>query len=474
MSDINFTAAVCTLGCRVNQYEGDCIISEFINLGFKIKNFDEICDVYVINTCTVTAGSDKKSKQMIRRAKKNNKNAVIAVCGCFSQGNPGIFRTDLYADIVAGTGEKIKIPEIALDILNNNAPKPHFESFERGCPKGGGLRSPNDSYVLVKPIAEYKTYENINAYQSEKTRAYIKIQDGCDCKCSYCIIPQVRGSVKSRGYNYIYDEVKRFNDMNYHEIVLTGIEISSYGKEKDFAGDSDLDVPCENLIGLLEKLNAEPELKNITAIRLSSVDPSLINKNFIDRLANLNKIANHFHVSLQSGSTRILNLMRRKYNIETVIKNIAYAKEKIKDLNITADIIVGFPGETEDDFEKSIEAAKLLNIYHAHIFAYSKRPGTDAADFENQVGENIKNLRSKMLSEVCGKIKEEIHRESLNKEFDVIIEDLSRDGFYTAKTKNFINVKIKIKAGKNQNLRGTLQKIKMINYDRDFLYGEIL
>ena len=462
----NFTAAVCTLGCRVNQYESDCIISEFIKSGFEIKSFndsDEICDVYVINTCTVTAGSDKKSKQMIHRAKKMNPDAIIAVCGCFSQNNPEIFKSDLHADIIAGTSEKTKIPKIAFDILNNNAPKP---PFERGCPKGGGLRSPHDSCILVKPIAEYKTYENISAYQSEKTRAYIKIQDGCDCNCSYCIIPQVRGNVKSRDYSDIYDEIKRFNDMNYHEIVLTGIEISSY------------DIDGLKLITLLEKLNGEPELNNITSIRLSSVDPSLIKKDFIDRIADLHKIANHFHLSLQSGSTKILNLMRRKYNIETVIKNIAYAKEKIKDLNLTADIIVGFPGETDEDFEKSIETVKLFNIYHAHIFAYSKRPGTNAADFDDQIGEDIKNSRSKKLSETCKKIKEEIHRENLNKEFDVIIEDLSRDGFYTAKTRSFMDIKIKnnTKAGTTWKPppNGTVQKIKIINFDKDYLYGEIL
>jgi len=437
-----FSVAVCTLGCRVNQYESDCIISGFINLGFDVKNFGEICDVYVINTCTVTAGSDKKSKQMIRRAKRLNKDAVIAVCGCFSQINPQVFKRDLEADIVLGTSEKLKIPEFALDILNN--------------------KNISNNNIFVKDISEYNIYENINAYRSEKTRAYVKIQDGCENNCSYCIIPKVRGIVKSRRYNDIYDEIKRFNDMNYHEIVLTGIEISSYGR--DFEDKT-------NLISLLEKLNGEKRLNNITSIRLSSVDPSLIKRDFADRLAELNKIANHFHLSLQSGSTRILNLMRRKYNAEMIIKNIAYAKEKIKDLNLTADIIVGFPGETDGDFSESLKIAEVLNIYHTHIFAYSKRPGTDAADFENQVAEDIKNKRSKKLSEKCGKIKEEIHRENVGKEFDVIIEELSGDGFYTAKTRNFIDVKIKPRD--NINLHGTEQTIKIINYDKNFLYGEI-
>ena len=435
----NFKASVCTLGCRVNQYESDCVISEFINLGFEIKDFGDVCDVYVINTCTVTARSDKKSKQMIRRAKKLNKDAVIAVCGCFSQNNPGVFKSDLQVDIILGTSEKINIPKLSLEILNNKTKN-------------------KSEYNLVNPISEYKIYENINAYQSEKTRAYIKIQDGCEANCAYCVIPQVRGIVKSRGYSDIYEEVKRFNDMNYHEIILTGIEISSY---------RDINSNCK-LIDVLEKLNGESDLKNITSIRLSSVEPSLINKDFIGRFSKLDKIAGHFHLSLQSGSTSILNLMRRKYNIDTVIKNISCAKEKIKDLNITADIIVGFPGETDEDFDMTVNVLKILNIYHAHIFTYSKRPNTDAAGFDNQIEESVKNSRSRKISEICANLKEEMHKNNLGKEFLVIVEDLSHDGFYTAKTKNFLDVKIKSHAD-----FGTIQKITVTDYDKDFMYGEI-
>ena len=414
------SAAVHTLGCRVNQYESGCVISEFINLGFEIKEFGEVCDVYVINTCTVTSGSDKKSKQMIRRAKKTNPQAVVAACGCFTQNNP-----DAEADIVIGTAEKTKIPSLALGIIN-----------------GGYLK-----YNSVKPVSEYGEYENIHAYRSEKTRAYVKIQDGCDAKCSYCVIPQVRGCVKSRAYEHIYAEVKRFNDLNYHEIVLTGIEISSYQN---------------GLIGLLEKLNGEKNLNNIKTIRLSSVDPSLIKKDFIDRLADLDKIANHFHLSLQNGSTDILKSMRRKYNAETMITNIAYAKERIKGLNLTADIIVGFPGETDEDFERTVDTVKLLDIYHAHVFAYSKRPGTDAADFGGQVPENIKNLRSKTITKTCEVNRENIHKNNVGEVFEVIAEDLN-----TAKTRNFMDVKIR-----EQTLKGELQTIKIINYNKKYMIGE--
>jgi len=442
-----YSAAVCTLGCRVNQYESDCIISEFINAGFEIKDFnDGSCDVYVINTCTVTAGSDKKSKQMIRRAKKLNSRALIAVCGCFSQANPRIFKSDLQAGIIIGTPEKIKIPGLALDILDNNS-GPH---------------------ILVKDIADYKAYENINAAFSEKTRAYIKIQDGCEAACSYCIIPQVRGCEKSRAYADIYAEAKRFDGAAYHEIVLTGIEISSYGRDLKMAGR---DSPgASDLISLLEKLNGEPDLNNIKSVRLSSLDPFIIKKDFIDRLAGLEKIANHLHLSLQSGSPRILRLMRRRYNGGQALANISYAKSRIKDLNLTADIIAGFPGETDADFEESLEMIKNLRIYHAHVFTYSQRPGTYAADYANQVPENIKSMRSKKLSEICAEIKEEIHSENIGREFDVIPEDL-RGGYYTAKTRNFMDVKIK---NNNDKLRGTMQRVKISSYDKDFLYGEIL
>ena len=443
MPNSQFSASVCTLGCRVNQYESECVISEFMRLGFEIKDFGEICDVYVINTCSVTAASDKKSKQMIRRAKKQNKNALIAVCGCFSQNNPEAFKAELWADIVVGTTEKTKIPKLALDILN-------------GIPQKNNINN-----ILVKSTDEFGAYENIAAYRSEKTRAYIKIQDGCDCKCSYCIVPKLRGHSKSREYSHIYDEVKHFDELGYCEVVLTGIEISSYGKDfKDKGFD---------LIALLEKLNAETELCNIQSIRLSSVAPALINKNFTDRLANLDKIANHFHLSLQSGSTDILHSMRRRYNAETAIENAEYAKKKIKGLNLTADIIVGFPGESEEDFEKSIEMVKILDIYHAHIFKYSKRPKTEAADFADQVSEDTKNSRSKKLSEVCKNIKEKIHKENLGAKFEVIIEDMEGE-YYNAKTKNFFDVKIKIGA---ECEPPKTAMIEIYDYDKDFLYGEI-
>ena len=434
----NYRAAVCTLGCRVNQYEGDCVISEFTNLGFEIKEFEDICDVYVINTCTVTSGSDKKSKQMIRRAKRLNPNAIIAVCGCFSQINPGIFKSELYADIICGTREKTKIPQLALEILT--------------IPN-----SKSEIINSVRDIREYKSYENISSYRPEKTRAYVKIQDGCENKCSYCIIPRARGSVKSRKYDDIYEEIKRFSDMGKYEIVLTGIEISAYEN---------------SLIGLLEKLNAESGLKNIKSLRLSSLDPSVINEEFTERIAVLDKIANHFHLSLQSGSAKILKAMRRKYDAETVIKNIFYAKEKIKDLTLTADIIVGFPGETDRDFEKTAETIKLLNIYHAHVFTYSKRAGTEAEKFEDQIGENIKNQRSKKIFEICGSVKEKIHMENYGKEFEVIIEEADHMGFYTAKTKNFLDVKVKIKNG--ARLTGTIQKIKITDQNKNCIIGEIL
>jgi threonylcarbamoyladenosine tRNA methylthiotransferase MtaB len=342
----------------------------------------------------------------------------------------------------------------------------------------------NAPYILINNIEEYKVYENINAQFSEKTRAYIKIQDGCGAACSYCIIPQVRGVEKSRAYADIYAEAKRFDGAGYHEIVLTGIEVSSYGRDlKNTENTKNIEnIYLISLPELLEKLNGEPDLNNIKSIRLSSIDPFIIKKDFVDRLANLTKAANHLHLSLQSGSSRILNAMRRRYTAEQVLKNISYAKSKIKDLNLTADIIAGFPGETDEDFEKSLEMIKALKIYHAHIFTYSKRPGTDAADYEGQVPENIKNMRSKKLSEVCGIIKEEIHNENINREFDVIFEDLHSNyyDYYTAKTKNFMDVKIKAekhdksdKSG-DKNLRGTMQRVKITSHDKDFLYGEIL
>jgi len=427
-----YSASVHTLGCRVNQYESDCIISELVNTGFEIKNFDDdACDLYIINTCTVTAASDKKSRQFIRRAKKLNPRAIIAVCGCFSQANPDI--SGLQADIILGTPGKTKIAQLALDILNGHT--------ARG--------------VLDVPcISGYKEYENINASFSEKTRAYVKIQDGCEAACSFCIVPQVRGPNKSRDYADIYNEAKHFSDAGYHELVLTGIEISAYEG---------------GLINLLENLNNEPDLENIKSIRLGSVDPFILKKDFINRFACLDKVAEHLHLSLQSGSSRILNLMRRRYNAEQVLENISYAESKIAGLNLTADVIAGFPGETDEDFEERRAIINKLRIYHAHVFTYSKRPGTDAAGFGGQVPENIKNARSKLLAQVCERIKAEIHAENIGREFDIILEDL-HGGYYTGKTRSFMDVRI---MARPPNLCGTWQRVKITGCVQDYLYGEI-
>ena len=439
---MRYSAAVHTLGCRVNQYEGDCIISGFMNAGFDIKNFSDAgCDVYVINTCTVTAGSDKKSRQHIRRAKNLSPRAVIAVCGCFSQANPDI--SGLQADIIIGTPGKTKIPGLAIDILKSRESPP-------ARPPPARASGPR---ILVGDIAAYSEYENISADFSENTRAYIKIQDGCEAACSFCIVPQVRGREKSRAYADIYAEAKRFNDAGHHEIVLTGIEISGYGRGLS-------DGPA-SLIGLLEKLNGEPGLANISSIRLSSVDPFIIRRDFVDRLSGLAKAANHLHLSLQSGSPRILALMRRRYNAEQVRANISYARAKIAGLNLTADIIAGFPGETDGDFEQSLELIRDLSIYHAHVFTYSRRPGTDAAGFAGQVPENIKSARGKITAQACGQIREQIHAGQVGREFDVILEDT-----HAGKTRNFMDVRVAA-----PGLRGSVRRVKITGYDKNFLYG---
>ncbi|MCL2159844.1 MAG: MiaB/RimO family radical SAM methylthiotransferase, partial [Oscillospiraceae bacterium] len=298
---------------------------------------------------------------------------------------------------------------------------------------------------------------------STNTRAYIKIQDGCDCRCSYCVIPQVRGPARSRGYEQIASEAGRLCELGCFEIVLTGIEISSYGK--------DLGTKGSGLIELLEKLGSEPKLNRLKSIRLSSLDPSLLKKDFVDALAQLELLAPHFHLSLQSGSTAILNKMRRKYTAEVVLENLDYARQKIRELNLTSDIIVGFPGETEEDFDKTLEMVKYLDIYHAHIFKYSKRPGTEAASFGDQVDERSKNSRSQIISSACGQIKERMHKNNIGKIFEAILEEQDKDGFYVAKTKNFMDLKITPK--NNAALVGSIQKIQSVDCDKNYIYGKI-
>lgn len=311
-----------TLGCKVNQYESQAIAEEFEKNGFIIGRFSEKCGIYIINTCTVTAESDRKTRQMIRRAARHNPKAYVLVAGCYSQLNPGKTAGIDGVDFICGNSNKMRLVDAALGLIASGE-------------KNGAADIKVDD-IMSAPL------ERMCIHSSERTRAYVKIEDGCDNRCSYCIVPQARGHVRSKPAEDVVEEVKGLVAAGYYEIVLTGIETACWGR----------DLGDENLADLLEKVDA---IEGIGRIRLGSLDPSLMKPEFVDRIAKLSHLAPNFHLSMQSGSSRVLAAMRRRYNAETAESNIAYIREKIPGVTFTADIIVGFPGETEEMFMETVD-----------------------------------------------------------------------------------------------------------------------
>ncbi|MBQ8545366.1 MAG: tRNA (N(6)-L-threonylcarbamoyladenosine(37)-C(2))-methylthiotransferase MtaB [Clostridia bacterium] len=432
---MNIKASILTLGCRVNQYESDYIMQELSKNGVTICPFGEKCDIYIINTCSVTAESDRKSRQFIRKCAKNNPNAVIIVTGCFSQINSEKAMEIDGVDLVIGNNQKSKIASYALDLLaNKSTPVCDFDIY-------------NGKFDTMKVGAPLT-----------RTRAFIKIEDGCDSKCAYCIIPYARGSVRSNPKENVINEVEGVVSEGCYEVVLTGIETAAYGK--DFKDSTTLaDLLCE-----VDKIDG------LKRIRLGSLDPFNIDKSFVDNIKVLQKVMPHFHISMQSGCTKTLNAMRRRYNIDTAKERLDYLKESFPDLMLSADIIVGFPNETDEDFEKTYEFLMNQRFLHLHIFPYSKREGTPAAKMANQVPEEIKKSRLHRLEEMQKKIKCELLTEFLNKHSEVEVLFESFDGEYiVGHTPNFIEVKVKSDRPRGREFL----KVNLLSTDGEYLYAKI-
>lgn len=428
-------ASILTLGCRVNQYESDAIMQELSKKGVIICDKEEICDIYIINTCSVTAESDRKSRQFIRRCASKNPDAVIIVTGCYSQINPEEALKIDGVDFVCGNNGKSIIAQKALELLEKKEDK-----------------------SLYMPDIYNSTFDQMNVGAPlTRTRAFIKIQDGCDSKCAYCIIPRARGSVRSDSKENILREVRQAVSEGCTEVVLTGIETASYGK--DF----------KNGYSLCDLLCDVNEVEGLKRIRLGSLDPVSITKDFVDSIKKLSKVMPHFHISMQTGCTRILNLMRRKYNIDMARANIEYLKSQIPDLMLSADVITGFPGETDDDFAQTMCFFETEKFMHLHIFPYSKRKGTVAYDMPNQVDEVIKKDRLRQLSNMQEKIREDLYKSFVELHSVVPVLFESSDGeFLIGHTENFIEAKVK----SDKNLSGEIHNIKLTGYDSQRIYGK--
>ena len=398
--------AFCTLGCKVNQYETNAMEEIFRHSGYEIVSFEEKADVYVINTCTVTNMSDKKSRQMMRKAKQLNQNAIVVAIGCYAQVSKEDLEKIEEVDLILGNNEKKEIVKYVEEFQKEKIV--HLEDI-----------------LYQKEFIDFGTTENI-----EKTRAVIKIQDGCDRFCSYCIIPYARGRVRSRKITSIIEEVRVLAKKGVKEIILTGIHIASYGK--DFK-------EAISIIDLLEEIN---NIEGIERIRLGSLEPTIINEQFVSRLSKLDKICHHFHLSLQSGCDETLKRMNRRYTIEEFEDVTKLLRNTYDDVILTTDIIVGFPGETEEEFNETFEFLKRIAFYKMHIFKYSRRKGTKADLMENQVSPIIQDERSKKLIELSNNNQEQYNKKYIGKAVEVLLEE--KEGEYIkGHTSNYLVVKVK-------------------------------
>ena len=436
------TVAFCTLGCKVNQYETNAMIDQFINKGYTIKEFNEKADIYIINTCTVTNMADRKSRQMLRRVKEINKNALVVACGCYAQVAKEELEKIPEIDLIYGTNEKNKIAE-------------YIEEYQKTYQKGTEVSKGNVPNGKVTDVMYQKEFLDFGTTDyTEKTRAVIKVQDGCDRFCSYCIIPYARGHVRSRKIESVVEEITKIAQKGIKEVVITGIHVASYGK--DFKEK-------KQLIDLLEEIN---KIDGIERIRLGSLEPTLINEEFLERLTKLEKICDHFHLSLQSGCDETLKRMNRRYTTKEFKNTAELLKKTYPNVSLTTDIIVGFPGETEEEFNKTYEFLKDINFYQMHIFKYSPRKGTKAAVMTNQIDGKVKEERSNKLIELSHQNEIAHNEKEIGKELEVLWEE--KDGDYIkGHTTNYKVVKIPYKPIEN-----TITKVKIERLENLELIGK--
>ncbi len=415
-----------TLGCRVNQYESEAMAEKFIKDGYEVVDYSDFADVYVINTCTVTNMGDKKSRQIINRAKKENSEAIVAVVGCYSQIATNEVSSIDSVDVVLGTRNKGDIVYYV-----NKA------------------RETQEKQVVVNEVLRNKVFEDldIEEYQ-DKTRAFLKIQDGCNRFCTYCLIPFARGNICSKNPQKVLNEVERLASHGFKEVILSGIHIASYGMEFD---------EQYTLVDLLEKIE---EIDGIERVRIGSIEPKFFTDDVISRIKKMKKLCPHFHLSLQSGCTSVLSRMNRRYTADEYEKIVRLLRENIKDVSITTDVIVGFPGETDTEFNETYEFLKRIKLTKTHVFKYSKREGTKAAVMPNQVDGNIKEIRSKKLIELNDINEEAFTKNLIGNEVYVLIEQKVKntENTYEGYTSNYVKVEIN---NCNENMKGNIIKCKI-------------
>ena len=394
---MNKKAAFLTLGCKVNTYETEAIRGMFETSGYEIVDFKELADVYVVNTCTVTNIADRKSRQMLHQAKKRNSDAIIVAVGCYVQAAEEDLLKDSRVDIVVGNNKKSEIVRLV-------------ETY----------RDKNDyDNSMVIDIGAEREYEELSVESTmERTRAFIKIQDGCNRFCSYCIIPYVRGRVRSRNEQDILEEISKLSQIGYKEVVLTGIHISSYGSDRlENVDDLNKHMPLASLIRAIGKISG------IERIRLGSLEPRIITEEFVQEISQIEQFSPHFHLSLQSGSNTVLKRMNRKYSAEEYEEKVQLLRKYFDNSAFTTDVIVGFPGETEAEFEETLEFIQRVGFSGIHVFKYSKRAGTVAAKMPDQIPEEIKHKRSNILIDCAAQMSRDYKAMFLGKIERILVEE---------------------------------------------------
>ena len=424
--------AIYTLGCKVNQYETQAMEQELAARGHQLVDFEQPADAYIINTCSVTAVSDKKSRQMIRRAKKMNPDAVVAACGCYVQTHTDEAAA-LGIDLIGGTGQRMEFLQQLLTAAEEKQTR-----------------------VLVDDALHRHEFEILPAGgQQSRTRAMLKVEDGCRNFCTYCIIPFARGPVRSLPLEAAARQTRQLAEEGYREVVLTGIEISSWGQ--DLPGE-------ESLIDLLEAVSAAAgEMR----VRLGSLEPRTITEDFCRRASALPNLCPHFHLSLQSGCDETLRRMNRRYDTERYDRSVALLRQYFPGMAITTDLIVGFPGETEEEFEKTLDFIRRCGFAQIHVFPYSIRPGTRAAAME-QVPKSVKEDRAARAGAIAAALHEEYLQSCVGKTFPVLFEQPGAPGFYTGHAPNYMEVE-----APGKNLHNCLRPVRITGVEGTLLKGEI-
>lgn len=441
-------------------------MQKFIEAGYEVVDFENKADIYVINTCTVTSIADKKSRQMIRRVKQQNKDAIVVAVGCYVQVAKEKLEEIEDIDLILGTKEKRDIVKYAQEYITEK-----------------------EKIVSVSEMTPKDNYEEFGLItHTERNRAVIKIEDGCNQFCTYCIIPYARGRVRSRIPEHIIKEIEKISENGIKEVVLTGINLTAYGTdfayrdiEQNEAEDIDKKANVNEsidkeklkdyrLIDLLEDINKIPKIKRI---RLGSLEPTIITDDFVGRLSKIEKVCDHFHLSLQSGCTETLKRMNRKYTAEEIEEVAERIRKYFPNIALTADIIVGFPGETDEEFNKTYELLKRIKLYKIHVFKYSKREGTKAAVMEDQVDGNIKEERSNKLLELSDRYEEEFNNACVGKTLSVLFEE--QDGEYIkGHTTNYRVVKVKVENNKKySDLENEIADVQITKADGLELIGEL-